>query len=161
MRKELRDKLPTGGFGEVAESTSRTMAAIRGKKNRTTETKLRMALVRHRVRGWKVNYRLELGRPDFYFPRERVAVFTDGCFWHGCPKCGHIPTTRADFWETKIRSNAARDQKVTSRLLRSGIVVLRFWEHHTSRSAAVDRAAALVAQVVKRRRSAIGSNNAR
>ena len=72
-------------------------------------------------------------RPDFVFPRLRVAVFVDGCFWHGCPKHATWPRTRAAFWKAKIEGNRARDRKV-NRLLRSnGWVVVRVWEHELRR----------------------------
>jgi len=105
------------------------MAAVRGKGNKTTEQRLRTALARARVSGWQVTPKKIRGRPDFLFPRERVAVFVDGCFWHGCPTCGHTPNTNAVFWAAKIARNRERDAATTAALVAGGTHVLRFWEH--------------------------------
>jgi len=56
-------------------------------------------------------------------------VFVDGCFWHGCRKCGHIPRTNSRFWGAKITGNRARDRRMDRRLRRLGLRVVRFWEH--------------------------------
>lgn len=77
---------------------------------------------------YRVNNRLT-GRPDIVFVSARVAVFVDGCFWHGCPLHAVKPKTRATFWAEKIGRNQARDAEVTSALKRQGWTVLRFWEH--------------------------------
>jgi len=128
MEKKLKKFLHDGQFKDVPEVRSKTMAAIKSKNNKTTELKLRMLLVRNRISGWKMNCPLK-GTPDFYFSEAKLAVFIDGCYWHGCPKCGHIPKTRTEFWTAKIARNRARDQKITRLLKKQGITVLRFWEH--------------------------------
>lgn len=88
-----------------------------------------MCLVRAGISGWELHPKTIRGRPDFYFPQEHLAVFVDGCFWHGCAKCGHTPLTRSEFWAAKFERNRRRD-KSTSRLLRKqGVRVLRIWEH--------------------------------
>ncbi len=69
------------------------------------------------------------GKPDFYFPGNKVAVFLDGCFWHGCPRCGHVPSVNRPFWKAKIERNRRRDCETNTSLLKSGITVVRFWEH--------------------------------
>ncbi len=105
------------------------MSRIRGKHNKTTETTFRMALVRLGIKKWQMHADTLPGRPDFVFRAARLAVFVDGCFWHGCPKCGHIPNTRRPFWAAKIARNIRRDYR-NKRLLRvAGWRVLRFWEH--------------------------------
>lgn len=79
-----------------------------------------------------LRYRLHpklLGRPDFVFPRYRLAVFVDGCFWHGCPLHYQAPRTRADFWAKKRDANARRDLAVTKELEALSWQVLRVWEH--------------------------------
>lgn len=68
-------------------------------------------------------------RPDIAFTRARLAVFIDGCFWHGCPEHKGRPKTNVHYWEPKIEGNAARDQQQTAALQRAGWKVLRFWEH--------------------------------
>ncbi len=68
-------------------------------------------------------------RADLAFVRARVAVFVDGCFWHGCPVHGTWPKANADFWRQKIRANIARDADTNRRLRDEGWVVVRVWEH--------------------------------
>lgn len=77
---------------------------------------------------YRLRYKL-LGRPDLVFVSARVAVFVDGCFWHGCPVHSVKPKTRAEFWEKKIGGNMVRDAEVQSSLGKQGWKVLRFWEH--------------------------------
>lgn len=129
MERRLRERLKGGKFTNVPVKRSRTMAAIRGKNNRATELRLRMALVRAGIRGWETNVEELPGKPDFFFRKKRVAVFVDGCFWHGCPKCGHYPKTRRSFWKTKILRNKERDKKNRQKLRREGIRVVSIWEH--------------------------------
>ena len=105
------------------------MSAIHGKNNRTTELILRMALVRAGIRGWKTNIEELPGKPDFFFPINNIAVFVDGCFWHGCPKCGHYPKTRVLFWKTKILRNKERDKRNKKELREEGVKVIKIWEH--------------------------------
>lgn len=128
MEKAIRRQLPSGRFDSVSISRSQNMAAIRSSGNHSTEWRLRGALIRAGVTGWKLRSRLA-GQPDFYLPRQKVIVFVDGCFWHGCPLCGHIPRTRSKFWMAKFASNKRRDRENTRRLSREGFTVLRFWEH--------------------------------
>jgi DNA mismatch endonuclease (patch repair protein) len=68
------------------------------------------------------------GRPDFVFLNPMVAIFVDGCFWHGCPSCGHIPTLNRPFWRTKLQQNRTRDRKVNTHLIEHGFRVVRIWE---------------------------------
>lgn len=81
------------------------------------------------------------GRPDIVLERERIAIFIDGCFWHGCPDHYVRPRTRTEFWSSKLRSNVERDQRQTLELEAAGWRVLRFWEHEVFEAvgAAVDR----------------------
>jgi len=129
MERRLRELLPGGGFRGVSPTRSRIMASVRGKKNRSTEQRLRFALVCSSVRGWRLHSADILGRPDFYFAEEELAVFVDGCFWHGCRKCGHLPRTNAAFWAAKIKRNRKRDRATARALTKDGVTVLRFWEH--------------------------------
>jgi len=110
------------------EARSRNMARIKSRGNRTTEKRLRALLAAHGFRGWHVQPQLD-GNPDFAFPRLRVAVFVDGCFWHGCAHCGHIPKSNQKYWKAKISRNMQRDRSNTRRLRRLGWSVVRFWEH--------------------------------
>jgi DNA mismatch endonuclease (patch repair protein) len=109
------------------------MSAVRGKRNKTTELALRMALVRSGIGGWVLHQKM-LGCPDFYFPKARLAVFVDGCFWHGCHKCGHVPATNNSYWAAKLRRNRERDVATNEKLRAAGVAVIRFWEHELRRS---------------------------
>ncbi len=129
MERKLRKTLEDGKFKNVPVERSRTMAAIRGKNNRTTELRLRMALVRAGISGWEANVSELPGKPDFFFRNKKIAVFVDGCFWHGCPKCGHYPKTRKKFWKTKILRNKERDKQNRRLLRKEGIKVISIWEH--------------------------------
>jgi G:T-mismatch repair DNA endonuclease (very short patch repair protein) len=72
---------------------------------------------------------MKSAQPDFYFAQNGLAVFVDGCFWHGCERCGHLPSKNAAFWKAKIERNRQRDHEKTRALIAAGIKVLRFWEH--------------------------------
>jgi DNA mismatch endonuclease (patch repair protein) len=129
MERKLRKTLNGGKFKDVPAIRSRTMAAIRGRNNQSTEVRFRMALVRAGINGWETNVEDLVGKPDFFFRKNRLVVFVDGCFWHGCPKCGHYPKTRSSFWKTKILRNKERDKKNRQKLRRQGIKVVSIWEH--------------------------------
>lgn len=68
-------------------------------------------------------------RADVVFPTLRVAIFVDGCFWHGCPRHGNVPISNSDYWGPKLARNRQRDRRNTRDLRRAGWTVLRFWEH--------------------------------
>jgi DNA mismatch endonuclease (patch repair protein) len=152
MELALQKTLPQGKFSEVPIKRSIAMAAVRSKGNKTTELRLRCGLVRARVRGWTTHATNVLGRPDFYFSNSRLAVFVDGCFWHGCPACGHTPRTNSEFWAEKLRLNRARDEQTTRRLRRSGVSVIRIWEHElVDTRACVHRVVRQLAGLARRR----------
>jgi DNA mismatch endonuclease, patch repair protein len=107
---------------------SQVMAAIRSSGNQATELKL-VALLRSRhITGWRRNQRLP-GKPDFVFRKQRLAVFVDGCFWHGCPRHCRMPKSHRSFWTPKISRNRERDRAVVRLLKRQGWRVVRIWEH--------------------------------
>jgi DNA mismatch endonuclease Vsr len=74
------------------------------------------------------------GKPDFSFERERLAVFLDGCHWHGCPRCYRPPASNAVYWSEKLARNRRRDKLVSAKLRRAGWQVLRIWEHEVRAS---------------------------
>lgn len=104
------------------------MASIRKRGNKSTERRVRLAFVRGGIRRWKMHPKDVFGTPDFWFPKRRVAVFVDGCFWHGC-HCSRLPRQNSAYWHPKIAANARRDRIVSARLRSDGIQVLRIWEH--------------------------------
>ena len=134
MEKKLKKLLDQGKFKDVSEERSRTMSAIRAKHNRSTEYRLRMALVREGLKGWGLHAKKLSGNPDFYFPKKKLAVFVDGCFWHGCPVHYRCPRTNASWWNEKLKDNMARDRRKTMSLRRFGWKVVRVWEHQVRRN---------------------------
>ncbi|KJU84200.1 DNA mismatch repair protein Vsr [Candidatus Magnetobacterium bavaricum] len=108
---------------------SEVMSSISSKGNRSTEWKLRARLISAGISGWKLHPANVFGKPDFVFHKERVAIFVDGCFWHGCKKCRTIPISNRQFWDKKLNGNKKRDKKVTHKLKQEGWNVLRLWEH--------------------------------
>lgn len=112
-----------------AERTIR-MSKVRSTGNRSTELTVEQALRAAKIRGWRKHPKQIPGRPDFYFPREKLALFVDGCFWHACPRCARrAPFTRAEFWSKKIDSNRRRDARVRRLLVKRGFHTMRVWEH--------------------------------
>ena len=128
MERALKSTLAMGGF-DVAPRHSRLMQKIKSKGNKSTERALRARLVQAGIRGWRMHASDLPGKPDFYFDAESVAVFVDGCFWHGCSTCSHVPRKHNSYWSAKIKRNAQRDAKHTRVLRARGIRVVRFWEH--------------------------------
>lgn len=110
------------------EKRSYTMSCIRSKGNISTEIRMIELFRNHGVHGWLRHPKLK-GNPDFIFKKQRIAVFIDGCFWHGCPRCFTKPKTNIEYWLAKIERNKIRDKKVDAELKQGGWIVLRFWEH--------------------------------
>lgn len=103
------------------------MANIRGHGNRSTELRLVAIFRKNAIAGWRRHQKVA-GKPDFVFRKQHVAVFVDGCFWHGCPKCYQKPGGNKKFWAGKLTENRRRDRVVTSTLRKAGWKVARFWE---------------------------------
>lgn len=110
--------------------------------NRARDTKPELA-IRHEVHRRGLRYRVAL-RPiegirrsaDLVFPRARVAVFVDGCFWHQCPEHFRMPATNRDYWEPKLEGNVVRDRQTDDLLRADGWTVVRVWEHELAVEAA-------------------------
>jgi DNA mismatch endonuclease (patch repair protein) len=119
---------------------SALMARVRWAGNESTERLVETCLRRAGIKGFKKHPANVLGRPDFYFPRYRLAVFVDGCFWHCCPSCGRrIPKSNTTFWKNKIDENRRRDNRIRRKLHRLGYHVVRIWEHDAKRMTWLDR----------------------
>ena len=108
-------------------AVSKTMSKIR-RRDTKLELKVRRELHRRGLR-FRVDYAAVPGRPDIAFTRVMVAVFLDGCFWHGCPLHGTSPKSNADWWKAKITRNRERDARVRDQLEDLGWLVLRYWAH--------------------------------
>ena len=114
-------------------SSPATRASMQSNRRRDTSPELAVRKLLH-ARGmrYRVDVPLDFDRrrrADIVFPAARLAVFIDGCFWHGCPEHYTVPATNAEFWATKRAKNMARDIETTARLESDGWHVMRFWEH--------------------------------
>lgn len=123
---------------------SEIMGRVRGGGNTATELRLIAIFRANKISGWRRRHLLT-GKPDFVFPREKLVVFVDGCFWHGCPTHATWPKNNAEFWRAKILGNQRRDRAVNRLLKKAGWRVLRIWEHaltkrHEARTVARIRA---------------------
>lgn len=128
---------------------SSIMSSNRGSGNRSTEGRLRAKLVSAKISGWRINAKDVYGKPDFVFDKKRIAVFVDGCFWHGCKQCRNIPTTNRSFWKKKIEGNTNRDVVVSRKLRREGWHVIRFWEHEIRKE--LDRCVVKIKRILQTR----------
>lgn len=129
-------------------SEAATKIGVANKRTGTKpEVRLRSALHRAGLRFRKDLLVRAAGlrtHPDVVFTRQRVAVFVDGCFWHGCPEHQHAPKSNRDYWVPKLRRNQERDREVDAALAADGWVVVRAWEHEP-----VDAVASRVADVLE------------
>lgn len=117
---------------------SRNMAAIRSRGNESTELRVVRMLRDERIVGWRRHLPIP-GRPDFTWPKARVTLFVDGCFWHGCPKCYRLPGRNQGYWRLKFLRNQERDRAVTRKLRDDGWRVIRVWECSLAAQATRDR----------------------
>jgi DNA mismatch endonuclease (patch repair protein) len=108
------------------------MSRIRGHGNKETELALIRFFRKHHITGWR-RHQPVFGKPDFVFPRLKLAIFVDGCFWHCCPKHSNLPVNNRPFWERKLEANRRRDRVVGRTLRAKGWTVLRMWEHELGR----------------------------
>ncbi|MEU6136093.1 very short patch repair endonuclease [Nocardioides sp. NPDC047086] len=119
--------------GESWASSPAARAVMKGNRRRDTVPEM---AVRRAVHALGLRYRVDVRplddlnrRADLVFSRARVAVFIDGCYWHGCPDHGTAARTNADYWSAKIQRNRDRDRDTDTLLTSAGWTVLRFWEH--------------------------------
>jgi len=109
------------------EKRSQVMSAVRSKGNKSTEIALINIFKSHKISGWRRNFNL-IGRPDFVFPKQKLIVFVDGCYWHGHSCRERKPGVNDEYWKEKISKNKKRDNLVTKRLRSDGWKVIRIWE---------------------------------
>lgn len=108
------------------------MASIRSNGSRTTELAWGKLLWHAGLRGYRKHWRV-IGKPDFAWPGRKVALFIDGCFWHGCRKCKTVPRTNTRFWRDKFENNRRRDRRVKRQLRNDGWIVIRVRECLTAK----------------------------
>ena len=147
-----QDRSPPGTWQDpdmrVSEPSEATRLRMRRQAQRDTAPELALRRELHR-RGFRYRIHrrpiLELRREaDVLFSRQKVAVFVDGCWWHGCPDHGTLPRTNTAWWQEKLDRNVSRDRETDRRLAAAGWQVVRIWEHEDSESAA-DRVAVVLA----------------
>ncbi|MBI2680024.1 MAG: DNA mismatch endonuclease Vsr [Candidatus Solibacter usitatus] len=106
---------------------SRMMSAVPSRGNRSTEQAMSTELRSAGLVGYRKHWPIA-GKPDFAWPGLKVALFVDGCFWHGCPTCSRPSKSNVSFWEKKVRENQQRDKRVARCLRRDGWSVVRIRE---------------------------------
>jgi len=137
------------------EQRSRNMASIRSKGNKTTETCFADLLRASRISGWRRHMSLP-GKPDFVFRLQRLAVFVDGCFWHGCPRCYRLPEDNRPYWKAKVVLNRRRDRRRERELRSLKWRVMRIWEHSLKSPLGRRRVMTKLKEALQLRRSPAG-----
>lgn len=112
----------------TSEKRSEIMRASKPKGNLTTEKRLIKIFKQLCITGWRRNYKVANSCPDFVFRNTKIAIFADGCFWHGHNCRNVVPKTNPDYWSDKIEKNKKRDQDIVKRLESKGWTVFRIWE---------------------------------
>lgn len=107
---------------------SEIMKANKPKGNKSTELKLIQLFKQLGLKGWRRNYKIAGAIPDFVFLKKRIAIFADGCFWHGHNCRNLTPKQNSEYWQKKIENNRIRDKEINERLDRKGWKVIRIWE---------------------------------
>ena len=110
-----------------SEKRSEIMRKVKSKGNKSTELRLITFFKTNKLKGWRRNYSI-VGKPDFVFPKLKIAIFTDGCFWHGHNCRNTRPEQNKEYWTKKRERNQKRDQEVTELLTQKGWNVVRIWE---------------------------------
>lgn len=128
------------------------MQAVKGKGTKLEQSLFAM-LEEIGLSGWERNVTSIVGAPDALFPEERVIIFIDGCFWHGCPHCNRpLPVTNHDYWERKIERTKARDKKNRAALTDEGWTVISIWEHEMRDPSSREQIAATILTALERGR---------
>ena len=109
------------------EKRSKIMSAVHSKQNKSTEMKLIKIFKENGIVGWRRNYKVK-GHPDFVFPDKKIAIFVDGCFWHGHDCRNTRPADNAEYWQKKRERNMRHDKEITTLFENRGWTVIRIWE---------------------------------
>lgn len=106
---------------------SKIMRAVKSCDNKSTEIKLIRYFQEKGITGWRRGYKVK-GRPDFVFLKRRIAIFSDGCFWHGHDCRNTAPSSNSEYWNKKLAKNIERDKEITNAFIQRGWTVIRIWE---------------------------------
>ncbi len=109
------------------EKRSEIMRSVKSAGNKSTELKLIEFFSQKGVSGWRRKYNVK-GHPDFVFPQKKIAIFVDGCFWHGHDCRNTHPSDNIEYWTKKIQKNMEHDKVITTRFVERGWRVIRIWE---------------------------------
>lgn len=109
------------------DERSRIMRSVKSKNTKSTELALIKLFKENHITGWRHSYNVK-GHPDFVFLEKRVAIFVDGCFWHGHDCRNTRPSDNAEYWAKKRERNIQRDKDITERFEKRGWTVVRIWE---------------------------------
>lgn len=109
------------------EKRSDVMRRVKSQKNKSTELRLIEVFKKHRITGWQRNYPVK-GHPDFVFLKQKIAIFVDGCFWHGHDCRNTRPADNREYWQRKRERNIQHDKEITAMFEARGWLVLRIWE---------------------------------
>lgn len=109
------------------EKRSDIMSKVKYKNAKSTELKLIKMFKDRHITGWRRTYKM-IGKPDFVFPKQKIVIFVDGCFWHGHDCRNVIPKDNSDYWDKKRERNIQRDKTVTQTIASRGWRVVRIWE---------------------------------
>jgi len=144
------------GDNLTPEDRRKTMQAVKGKGTRLEKSLFSM-LAGMGLRGWKKNVDSIMGKPDVAFVSQHVAIFIDGCFWHGCPRCQRkLPKTNRQYWKRKIKRNVALARLNNRRLRADGWTVLRIWEHEISKAADTTKVRAKILRTISLKEARFG-----
>lgn len=106
---------------------SQIMSKVKSSGNKSTELKLIAYFKENNITGWKRHYKVK-GHPDFIFPKKKIAIFVDGCFWHGHDCRNTRPSDNAEYWSKKRQRNMQHDKEITTLFESRGWYVIRIWE---------------------------------
>jgi DNA mismatch endonuclease (patch repair protein) len=109
------------------DQRSQIMRQVKSSRNKSTEIKLIQLFKDQSINGWRRNYKI-FGKPDFIFPKVKIAIFIDGCFWHGHNCRNTKPKDNQEYWTQKINRNIQRDKIVNEHLTKKGWTIVRLWE---------------------------------
>ena len=138
-------------MADVFDSKKRSdiMSKVRSNNNKSTELALIKFFKENNITGWKRNYPVK-GHPDFVFLDKKIAVFVDGCFWHGHDCRNTRPSDNAEYWQKKRERNIKHDKEVTAMFKNRGWTVIRIWEcelKNKNRSALINKLSIFLSQL--------------
>lgn len=139
----------------------KAMRSVKG-KGTSLERRLFSILAGMHLKGWKKNAAELAGKPDVIFRKERLTIFIDGCFWHGCPRCcKKLPQTNHLYWSRKINRNVALAKSANRRLREDGWLVIRIWEHEILNPRSMEKIKIKIKQALNKESKTDGRNGRR